>query len=59
MLVAKLYIYNWYIIKIHDSESRGQEEAAVIRETKIMPPLSELFTRKTANKIANALAKLP
>ena len=46
-------------IKTHDSESRGQEEAAIIRETKITQPLSELFTRKTANKIANALAKLP
>ena len=41
-------------IKTHDSESRGQE-AAIIRETKITRPLSELFTRK----IANALAKLP
>ena len=48
-----------FIIKTHDSESRGQEEAAIIRETKITRPLSELFTRKTANKIANALAKLP
>ena len=46
-------------IKTHDSESRGQEEAAIIRETKITRPLSELFTRKTAKKIANALAKLP
>ena len=46
-------------IKTHDSESRGQEEAAIIRETKIMQPLSELLTRKTAKKIANALAKLP
>ena len=45
-------------IKTHDSESRGQEEAAIIRETKITRPLSE-FTRKTANKIANALVKLP
>ena len=47
------------VIKTHDSESRGQEEAAIIRETKITRPLSELFTRKTAKKIANALAKLP
>ena len=46
-------------IKTHDSESRGQEEAAIIRETKITRPLSELFTRKTAKKTANALAKLP
>ena len=50
-----IYIY----IKTHDSESRGQEEAAIIRETKITRPLSELFTRKTTKKIANALAKLP
>ena len=46
------------IIKTHDSELRGQEEAAIIRETKITRPLSELFTRKTAKKIANTLAKL-
>ena len=46
-------------IKTHDSESRGQEEAAIICETKITRPLSELFTKKTANKIANALVKLP
>ena len=46
-------------IETHDSELRGQEEAAIIRETKITEPLSELFTRKTAKKIANALAKLP
>ena len=56
-------INSWFYfpcyIKTHDSESRGQEEAAIIRETKITRPLSELFTRKTANKIANALAKLP
>ena len=47
------------VIKTHDSESRGQEEVAIIRELKITWPLSELFTRKTAKKIANALAKLP
>ena len=46
------------LIKTHDSESPGQE-AAIICETKIMQPLSELFTRKTAKKITNALAKLP
>ena len=45
-------------IKTHDSESRDQEEAAIICK-KITRPLIELFTRKTANKIANALAKLP
>ena len=46
-------------IKTHDSELRGQGEAAIIHETKITQPLRELFTRKTAKKIANALAKLP
>ena len=45
-------------IKTHDSESRGQE-AAIIHETKITRPLSDLFTMKTAKKIANTLAKLP
>ena len=54
-----IQIHKLVIIKTHDSESRGQEEAAIIRETKITRPLSELFTRKTAKKIANALAKLP
>ena len=47
------------VIKTHNSELRGQEEAAIIRETKITRPLSELFTRKTVKKIANTLAKLP
>ena len=47
------------MIKTHDSELRGQEETAIICETKIIRPLSELFTRKTAKKITNALAKLP
>ena len=28
---------------------RGQEAAAIIRKTKITRPLSELFTRKSAN----------
>ena len=28
-------------IKTHDSESQGQEEVAIIRETKITRPLSE------------------
>ena len=46
-------------IKTDDSESRGQEEAAIICETIITRPLSELFTRKTAKKIGNTLAKLP
>ena len=47
------------IIKTYDNELRGQEEAAIICETKITQLLSKLFTRKTAKKIANALAKLP
>ena len=46
-------------IKTHDSESQGQEEAAIIRETKNTQPLSELFTRKTVQKIAIALTKPP
>ena len=50
-----LYIY----IKTHDSESRGQEETAIIRETKNTRPLSELFTRKSVKKLTNALVKLP
>ena len=41
------------IIKTHDSESRGQEEAGRTRRT------SELFTRSTALKFVNALNKLP
>ena len=40
-------------IKIHDSESRGQEEAGRTRRT------SELFTRSTALKFVNALNKPP
>ena len=56
VLKARLKTFS---IKTHDSESRGQEKAAIIRKTKITRPLSELFTRKTANKIANALVKLP
>ena len=38
-------------IKTHDSESRGQEETAIIRETKNTRPLSELFTRKSVKKL--------
>ena len=44
-------------IKTHDSESRGQEKVAIIRETKITWPLSELFTKKIAHKITNGRAK--
>ena len=39
-------------IKTHNSESQGQEEAAVRR-------MSELFTCSTALKIINTLAKVP
>ena len=39
-------------IKTHNSESRGQEEAGPKQRT------SELFTRSTAVKLANALNKL-
>ena len=42
-----------FVIKTHDSESRGQEEAGRTRRT------SELFTRSTALKFVNALNKLP
>ena len=38
-------------MKIHDSESRGQEEAGRMRRT------SELFTGSTAVKFVNALNK--
>ena len=54
-----MHVTSHDIIKTHNSESQGQEEAAIIRETKITRLLSELFTRKTTKKIANALAKLP
>ena len=49
------YIY----IKTHDGESRGQEETAIIRETKNTQPLSELFTRKSVKKLTSALVKPP
>ena len=41
------------LIKTHDSESRGQEEAGRTQRT------SELFTRSTALKFVNALNKPP
>ena len=46
-------------IKTHDSESRGQEEVAIIRETKNTRPLSVYITRKSGQKLANALTKPP
>ena len=42
-----------FVIKTHDSESRGQEEAGRTQRT------SELFTRSTALKFVNALNKPP
>ena len=47
--IAKLMI----IIKTHDSESRGQEEAGRTRR------MSVLFTGSTAMKLVNALNKPP
>ena len=41
------------LIKTHDSESQGQEEAGRTRQT------SELFTGSTALKLVNALNKPP
>ena len=38
---------------------RGQEEVAIIRKTNITRLLSESFTRKSAKKIAHALANPP
>ena len=53
----RLYIYGrcrWLaLVKTHDSESRGQEEAQQRDHCR------ELFTRSTALKLANALAKPP
>ena len=45
--------YYSYIIKTHDSESRGQEEAGRTRR------MSVLFTGNTGVKFVNALNKLP
>ena len=59
MAIYLLYSFNlksWCpitMIKTHDSESRGQEEAGRTRRT------SELFTRSTALKFVNALNKPP
>ena len=41
------------LIKTHDSESQGQEEAGGTQQT------SELFTCSTTLKFVNALNKLP
>ena len=57
--MIKTVMRGCFKIKTHDSESRGQEETAIIRETKNTRPLSELFTRKFVQKITNALVKLP
>ena len=47
------------LIKTPDSELLDQEETAIFRETKNMQPLSELFTRKSIQKISTALVKPP
>ena len=59
IILAIWSLLGWNIIKTHDSESRGQEETAIIRETKNTRPLSELFTRKSVKKLTNALVKPP
>ena len=46
------YSYETTYITTHDSESQGQEEITIMLETKIMQPLSELFTRKTVHKLS-------
>ena len=48
-----LLVTNKVLIKTHDSESRGQEEAGRMQRT------SELFTCSTALKFVNALNKPP
>ena len=48
-----LFHYLPFIIKTHDSESRGQEEAGRTRRT------SELFTRSTTLKFVKTLNKPP
>ena len=57
-----LEVYNFFastLIKTHDSESRGQEETAIIHKTKNTRPLSESFTRKSVKKLTNTLVKPP
>ena len=54
--VRRYYVTNCkdcLIIKTHDSESRGQEEAGRMQRT------SELFTHSTALKFVNTLNKPP
>ena len=58
-LLQVLELKHKTLIKTHDSESRGQEETAIIRETKNTRPLSELFTRKSVHKTTNAVVKPP
>ena len=57
--ISRINIFLNKHIKTHDSELRGQEETAIIRETKNTQPLSELFTRKFVQKFTNALVKPP
>ena len=56
LITAPSMCYNYNdpaMIKTHDSESQGQEEAGRTRRT------SELFTRSTALKFENAVTKPP
>ena len=48
---------HYFLISRLTIESRGQEETAIIRETKNTRPLSELFTRKSVHKTTNAVVK--
>ena len=59
MHINRKFLIILAIIKTHDSESRGQGETAIIRETKNTRPLSELFTRKSVHKTTNAVVKPP
>ena len=45
-----IYIYIYIYIKTHDSESRGQEEAAIIRKTKNTRPLVSYLQGKPFRK---------
>ena len=53
-IASYMYIYAFAgLIKTHDSESRGQEEAGRMRR------MSVLFTGSTGMKFVNALNKPP
>ena len=51
-IIVKILLLS-FLIKTHDSESRGQEEAGRMRR------MSVLFTGSTAVKFVNALNKPP